>query len=175
MLRPVPAPDGLGIDVLGVPAGSPVDLELLLEAVIEGVLVSGVARARAVGECVRCLRDVDREVEVDLQELYAYPESDARDDEAGRVQDDAIDLEPLLRDAVVLALPFGPLCRADCPGLCPRCGVRLADQPGHTHDEGTDPRWSALAALLVEDDAGPLPADGDETRPGTPPGPDEEW
>ena len=67
--------------------------------------------------------------------------------EVSRLQDDLVDLEPLLRDAVVLALPFQPLCQDDCPGLCVECGARLADDPDHAHDEPVDPRWAALAAL----------------------------
>jgi uncharacterized protein len=160
--RTVPAPPELGTVVLGVPEEEPVQLELRVESVMEGVLVTGSARTRAVGECARCLQDIELDVDVDLQELYVYPESDAEDDEAGRVVDDRIDLDPLLRDAVVLALPFRPLCRDDCPGLCPRCGARLADDPGHGHDEPDDPRWAALAGWTHED------------RPGTSPGPDEE-
>ena len=63
------------------------------------------------------------------------------------LQDDLVDLEPLLRDAVVLALPFQPLCRDDCPGLCTECGARLADDPDHAHEAAIDPRWAALAQL----------------------------
>ena len=81
-------------------------------------------------------------------ELYVYPESDAEDDEASRMEGDLIDLEPVLRDQVVLALPFQPLCTDDCPGLCPECGTRLADDPDHRHEERTDPRWAALSGLL---------------------------
>jgi len=158
--------------MLGVPQGDPVDLELRLESVMEGVLVSGTARARTVGECARCLVDLENPLEVDLQELYAYPESEAQSDEAGRVKDDAIDLEPLLRDAVVLALPFRPLCNEDCPGLCPTCGVRLAADPGHVHHEVADPRWAALAALLPDED--PSDEMTDQTTPGTRPGQSEE-
>ncbi len=164
--RSVPAPADLGIEVLGVPEGSPIDLELRLEAVMEGVLVSGTARAHLAGECARCLRDITDELEVDLQELYAYPESDAEEDEAGRVEDDAIDLDPMLRDAVVLALPFRPLCAEDCAGLCPECGERLADDPGHAHEERPDPRWAALAGLLHDET--------DDRRPDSTSGPDEE-
>ena len=61
---------------------------------------------------------------------------------------DLLDLEPTLRDAVVLALPIAPLCRDDCPGLCAQCGARLADDPGHRHDDQVDARWVALAGLL---------------------------
>lgn len=175
--RTVLAPASLGIEVLRVPEGTPIDLELRLESVMEGVLVSGTARARTVGECARCLADLADDLEVDLQELYAYPESEAGVDEMGRVEDQAVDLEPLLRDALVLAMPFRPLCAEDCPGLCPTCGVRLAEDPGHGHDETPDTRWAVLAGLLPGDGpAAALPgADMHNlTRPGSGPGVDEE-
>ena len=91
----------------------------------------------------------------DFQELYVYPESDTatRRTRTSRLEGDLLDLEPLLRDAVVLALPFQPLCQDDCPGLCTECGARLADDPGHQHDEPVDPRWAALQGL----DAGAPP------------------
>jgi uncharacterized protein len=148
--RSVPAPADLGIEVLHVPEGSPVDLDLRTEAVMEGVLVTGTARAALAGECVRCLGPIDDNIEVDLQELYVYDDLDTdpdEDDEVSTLQDDLVDLEPLLRDAVVLALPFQPLCREDCPGLCTECGARLADDPDHTHEAAIDPRWAALADL----------------------------
>ncbi len=146
--RTVAAPVDLGTDVVGVPSGTDLELHLRLEAVMEGVLVSGTARGRAAGECVRCLADVDLELEVDLQELYAYPDRAAAedDDDVRELEKDLIDLEPALRDAVVLALPFQPVCRDDCPGLCSECGARLADDPEH-HHESVDPRWAALRAL----------------------------
>jgi uncharacterized protein len=68
------------------------------------------------------------------------------------MEGDLIDLEPVLRDQVVLALPFQPLCTDDCPGLCPECGARLADEPGHKHEDRTDPRWAALGGLLQSDE-----------------------
>lgn len=154
--RSEPAPADLGIDVLGVPEGSPVQLDLRLEAVMEGVLVTGTARVHVTGECSRCLDPVEDDLEVELQELFAYDDEDAepedRDEEVGRLDGDLLDLEPLVRDAVVLALPFGPLCRDDCPGLCVECGARLADDPGHEHGERIDPRWAALAELTEQTD-----------------------
>ena len=147
--RSVPAPAGLGVDVLGVPAGSQLELDLRLESVVEGVLVSGTASAAAAGECVRCLDAVTRRLVTDLQELFAYPgDEPVDDDEAAlrQLEGDLLDLEPVLRDAVVLALPLQPVCRDDCPGLCPECGARLADEPRHEH-EATDPRWAALRGL----------------------------
>jgi uncharacterized protein len=149
-----PAPADLGIDVIGVPEGEAIQFDLRLEAVVEGVLVSGSASGRLVGECARCLVDIEDEFLADVQELYVYPESDAEPDEASRMEGDLIDLEPALRDQVVLALPFQPLCTDDCPGLCPECGVRLADEPGHKHEDGVDPRWTALTGLLQQDEAG---------------------
>jgi uncharacterized protein len=146
----VPAPPDLGIEVLGVPEGSPVELDLRLEAVVEGVLVSGQARAELEGECVRCLEPISDEVEVRFQELFCYEDQDVDPDEeleVSMLQDDLVDLEPLLREAVVLALPFQPLCQDDCPGLCAECGARLADDPDHGHDAPVDPRWAALADL----------------------------
>ena len=147
----MPAPADLGIEVLRVPEGSQVDLDLRLEAVMEGVLVTGTARVGLEGECVRCLGPITDELEVDLQELYVYDDRDHdpdEDDEVSMLEGDLVDLEPLLRDAVVLALPFQPLCMEDCPGLCVECGARLADDPDHGHDEPVDPRWSALTELV---------------------------
>jgi uncharacterized protein len=151
-----PAPADLGIEVLSVPEGSPVEFDLRLEAVMEGVLVTGTARAELTGECARCLEPLTDEVEVDLQELFAYEESDTAtdegDDDVSRLEGDLLDLEPLLRDAVVLSLPFQPLCRDDCPGLCTECGARLADDPGHQHHDAIDPRWAALQGLAEQTD-----------------------
>jgi uncharacterized protein len=153
----------MGIAMLGVPESSPIELDLLLESVLEGVLASGTARVQLTGECARCLERIEDSLEVKFQELYVYPESGAEDGEAIRIQGDYLDLEPVLRDAVVLALPFGPVCDAGCAGLCPDCGVRLADDPGHTHDELIDPRWAALSVLAEDSDSGEQdPAGEDE-------------
>lgn len=145
--RTVPAPKDLGIDVFGVPEGSDLELALRLEAVMEGVLVSGTAWAEASGECVRCLDPLERELEVEFQELYAYPGSVEGDEEVHRLEGDLLDLEPAVRDAVVLALPLQPVCRDDCPGLCSECGARLADDPDHHHD-AVDLRWAALQSVF---------------------------
>ncbi len=144
--RTVQAPTHLGVDVIGVPVGSDVQLDLRLESVVEGVLVSGTARARFHGECVRCLDELSFETAVPFQELYFYPDQAVDDDEALRLEGDAFDLEPVVRDAVVLGLPFQPVCRDDCPGLCPECGIRLADVTDHQHEQ-VDPRWAALQDL----------------------------
>ena len=154
----VGAPVDLGTAVIGIPEGSDLELDLRLEAVMEGVLVTGAIRGQAVGECVRCLDEVTEPVDVTMSELFVYPEraavaaQDGDEDEDLREFDgDFLDLEPALRDAVVPMLPFQPVCRPDCPGLCPVCGARLADEPGHSH-ETLDPRWAALGGLTGTDD-----------------------
>jgi len=154
--RTVEAPADLGTVVIGVAEGSPVELDLRLEAVMEGVLVSGTARATSTGECVRCLDPIERELVVDLQELYTYPgrapedDPDGSQDDLRELDDDLVDVEPVLRDTVVLTLPFQPVCSPDCPGLCADCGARLADaEPGHHHDS-VDPRWAALQGMASD-------------------------
>lgn len=154
----VGAPADLGTVVIGIPEGSDLDLDLRLEAVMEGVLVTGTVRGQAVGECVRCLDEVTEPVDVALSELFVYPERAAaaaedgdEDEDLHELDGDFLDLEPALRDAVVPTLPFQPVCRPDCPGLCSLCGARLADDPGHSH-ETLDPRWAALSGLQGTDD-----------------------
>ncbi|HEX2704789.1 MAG TPA: YceD family protein [Candidatus Lustribacter sp.] len=170
LVRVAAAPDDFGTDIIAIPAGSPVELVLRWESVVEGVLVSGSAHSTASGACVRCLDPVSLSVEARFQELFAYTDraahhrkvagDGAQADEADvyELVDDLFDLEPVLRDAVVPTLPFQPVCRADCPGLCSECGARLADDPDHRHDV-TDPRWAALQAL-----SSPAPADPTEER-----------
>lgn len=148
----VPSPADMGTEVLGVPEGRTMHLHLTLESVSDGILVSGAVVVPLEGECVRCLEPLRTEHEVEVAELYLYPEALERavadgDEEALEMlhtDGEVLDLEPMLRDAVVTSLPFQPLCSADCPGLCPTCGERLRDlEPGHRH-ESIDPRMRAL-------------------------------
>jgi uncharacterized protein len=152
--RTVPAPDGLGLELIGVPVGADLTLSLRLESVSEGVLVSGTVTGQVRGECGRCLVPIDDALDVEIQELYAYENSTTDEttdeDEIGRLQGDLIDLEPALRDMVVLALPTNPLCREDCPGLCPECGARWADLPDDHGHQQVDPRWAALSDMTTK-------------------------
>lgn len=149
-VRTVPAPADLGLDVIGVPEGADLELSLKLEAVVEGVLVSGTARAPLAGECVRCLEELDDVIEVTFAELFVAPGNEG-DEETYWLQDDLVELEPVVRDAVVLALPLQPVCEDDCPGLCSQCGARLVDDPEHQHVD-VDPRWAALETLVQPDE-----------------------
>ncbi len=152
--REIPAPAGLSTEVIGVPEGSGLNVLGRLESVVEGVLATVVVSTIALGECSRCLDPVHVPVTVELQELYEYDDPEMRPSGDGesdlyRLEGDYLDLEPALRDAVVLALPRAPLCDEDCLGLCPQCGVRMDADPAHTHQQ-LDPRWSALSGLLDE-------------------------
>lgn len=142
----VPAPADLGTVVIGVPQGTGIELDLRLEAVTEGVLVTGTATVELHGQCARCLDSIEEQASFDVQELYFYPGKEMEEDES-LIVDELIDLEEALRDAVVLELPFTPLCEDDCLGLCPECGADLNDDPEHTHDQRIDPRWEKLTGL----------------------------
>ncbi len=146
----VPAPADLGTAVIGVPQGTDIELDLRFEAVTEGVLVTGTATVELHGQCARCLDDIEEQSSFDVQELYFYPGKEIEEDES-LIVDEMIDLEEALRDAVVLELPFTPLCEDDCLGLCPECGAALNDDPEHTHGQQTDPRWEKLTALGGDD------------------------
>jgi len=157
--RTVTLPDDLGTDVISIPAGHPVQVEVRLESVVEGVLVTGSVSGTATGACVRCLDPLEQHAEGTFQELFAYADraahhhevgADSDEDEVYELVGDLIDLEPVLRDAVVPTLPFQPVCRPDCPGLCSECGMHLAEDPDH-HHEVIDPRWSSLSGLLGTD------------------------
>jgi uncharacterized protein len=152
--RTVATKDRMGLDLIAIPAGSEVELDLQLQAVSEGVLVTGTVTAPTAGECGRCLDPFTGEVELNLTELFAYPDSateqTTEDDEIHRLVDDTIDLEPVIIDAIGLELPLQPLCSPDCAGLCPECGVRMAIAgSGHGH-EILDPRWAGLANFATE-------------------------
>lgn len=146
--RDVPLPAGLGLDVIGIPPGGELALDVQLESVMEGVLASGTATAPLAGQCARCLDPVVDRLAVELTELFAYPDTATDEstdpDEVSRVADDLVDLEPVVRDAVLLALPPAPLCRDDCSGLCPECGEKWAELGTDHRHETIDPRWAVL-------------------------------
>ncbi|MFF0496136.1 YceD family protein [Nocardia aobensis] len=152
--RVVTASEKIGLDLIAIPAGAEIDLDLTLQAVSEGVLVTGSVSAPIEGECSRCLESFTDDLELEITELFAYPDSateqTTEEDEIYRLVDDMIDIEPVVTDAVGLELPLQPLCEPDCAGLCPECGVRMAIAgPDHTH-EILDPRWAGLAKFAGE-------------------------
>jgi uncharacterized protein len=140
----VVVPEAFGNAVIAVPEGSVLKIDARFESLHDGVLGAIQVKGTAKAECVRCLIDVTMPIKVEFQELFAYSEDEAFD---YTVIDEHVDLEPVVRDAVVLSLPFQPVCQKDCLGLCPECGVRLLDNPGHEHEAPIDSRWAALAGL----------------------------
>src|SRR4051794_3783680 len=147
------APGGWKVELVGVPEGGEVALRLRLESVMEGVLVSGDVDAPLVGSCARCLEPVEDTLGLDVQELFAYEgsttEATSEEDEVRLVENDRIDLEPMVRDLVVLSLPLSPVCSEDCRGLCVDCGQRLDDLPADHSHELLDPRWAGLAGRFA--------------------------
>jgi uncharacterized protein len=140
--EPVP---GLRTELAAVPEDVPIEGDLTLESVVEGIYVTGSFGGKMTLVCARCLTEFEHGFDVDVRELVARepgPEDDYALD-----PDLTLDPEPIVRDAVVLQMPFSPLCRPDCLGLCEICGGdrNLGECPGH---EATDPRWAALEGLF---------------------------
>ncbi len=139
----------MGVELARIPVGADLELEVQLEGVAEGVLVTANVTAPLVGECARCLEPFTSATQVWFQELFAAESDEAADQPDGQESypldgTGRLDLEPALRDAVVLELPLSPLCEEGCRGLCPECGVRLADaEPGHGHEKKSA-MWAAL-------------------------------
>ena len=147
--KTLPAPEGWRVELIGVPVGADVELRLRLESVMEGVLVTGGLDVPVTGSCARCLEPIEDSLHFDVQELYAYEgsttEATSEEDEVRRIEGDFLDLEPLVRDTVVLNLPLAPVCTDDCAGLCVDCGQRLDDLPADHHHDIVDARWAGLA------------------------------
>lgn len=155
----VPSPSRIGLDLIGIDEGAPLKLDLRIESVSEGALVTGTVSAPTSGECARCLTPITGDVEIDLTELFAYPDSATDEttdaDEIARVGasglPDTVDLEQPIIDAIGMALPFSPLCGPECVGLCPQCGVPLATAEPDHHHEQIDPRWAKLTGMFEND------------------------
>jgi uncharacterized protein len=137
----------MGQGAATVPAGEIIELNLRLESVHDGILATGEVDSTAIADCSRCLEPLKLAVEVDFQELFAYS---LEQEDDFLVQDEKIDLEQAITDAVVLSLPFKPVCSEDCLGLCSECGVKMAEDPEHVHQAQNDSRWSELESFRKE-------------------------
>jgi uncharacterized protein len=157
----------VGVPLVAVPAGDVIEVDMRLESVAEGILLSADIYAIAKGECIRCLDPVEITVERKIQELYRYePTNDkggkrkkhsSRTDNSDEIDLDAVDelwldgnemnLEVPIRDAIVLDLPVNPLCSQACLGLCPDCGEKWEKLPEDHAHEVIDARWAGLAGL----------------------------
>ncbi|MCI1984666.1 MAG: DUF177 domain-containing protein [Bifidobacteriaceae bacterium] len=172
--RDFPAPSGIGDEFYGVAEGSDVRVEARFDSIVDGLIFTATATARVTGECGRCLTPIDRDEEIQLNSFMPYESTAAmangassstgRGGKAEREETiiageeetedinplspggDFANIETLLRDGFTQAIPVTPLCRPDCLGLCPQCGLNLNDHPDHVH-ETTDIRLSALEGL----------------------------
>lgn len=140
--------DELGTELARVPGEQPVRMEVLLESVVEGIAVSGPLSGRIAYRCARCLKAFDRDFRLEVRELFAPGATEDGDEYP--IMEGHIDLEPMVRDTVVLGMPFSPLCRTECRGLCQRCGGdrNLGEC---TCGPEVDPRWSILDELQIDD------------------------
>lgn len=105
-------------------------------------------QAEVMTECVRCLTDFAQPLSIDFTELYAFTPHSVTESGLLVPETGKIDLAPLVREEMLLAIPISPLCREDCKGLCPICGENLNETTCHHDDESIDPRLSVLKALL---------------------------
>ena len=164
----IEVPEKVGVELIYVPAGEIIEVDARLESVTEGILLSAQVFATAKGECTRCLDPVEVPIEKRIQELYRY---EVKADHSGKkrkeaavdaaedgmdiddeliMEGDIMDLEPPIRDAIVLSLPINPLCRESCAGLCPGCGGKWAElSKDHAH-EVVDARWAGLAGISLD-------------------------
>ena len=149
-----PAPEDVGIPLLKIPTGEEINLDFKAESVDDGVLITGIVRSHAVGECGRCLEKVEMEIDQRFQELFLYAsrasDNPDEDDELFFLDGDVADIEIPIRDAVILSMPINPICSQDCEGLCAECGEKWRDLPDDHAHEVTDPRWTGLAGWKPE-------------------------
>jgi uncharacterized protein len=139
--------DGLAVTMAHVRQGSELQFELRAEALVDGIHVRGRMAGEVEMECRRCLRPLQRHAEVEMDELFLPPGDATVDDQAYEIVDERIDLEPAVRDAIVLALPLHPLCTPECRGLCPSCGADRNERECGHETVTTDLRWGALEQL----------------------------
>jgi uncharacterized protein len=138
---------GLAMPDSWVPEGAEVGLDALIESASGGIVVVGEIHAPWVGECRRCMGTATGTLEVEVRELFASGAAGADPELSYPYSGDQLDLEPMVRDAVLLELPQVPLCRPDCGGLCPTCGAELNTEECSCGPGAADGRWSALNVL----------------------------
>ena len=150
----MPVPDDLSLDLAEVVGDA--ELEGVVESVVDGLLVRAELSATLAMACARCLKDMTADIAVDVVELFTDPaktEDDVEVEVGYEINDDAtISLDTLLRDALVPAVPYRPLCDDDCQGLCAQCGTNRNEADCDCVDVRTDARWAALEGLQLRDD-----------------------
>ncbi len=130
-----------------VPDGCEVDVDLVLESLTDGIVVRGRVATSWESACRRCLEPVHGKVDVEVRELYQH---EPAADDAFVFRGEQLDVEPMVREAVLLELPLAPVCRPDCAGLCPVCGVNRNEVDCRHGTVARDLRWAALDDLLEQ-------------------------
>ncbi|MEO7803012.1 MAG: DUF177 domain-containing protein [Actinomycetota bacterium] len=152
--------EGLAGGLALIEVTEPVEFDLSAEGLVDGIAVTGSVSGKMHISCSRCLAGFDQSFDQAVDEVYYYEGADER--EGYEVQGEVIDLEPMLRDVIVLSMPMTPLHATDCAGLCPVCGQdRNLVECGHDQ-KPKDYRWAPLADL-----AKTLPGTLPETLPET--------
>ena len=167
-----PAPSGIGDEVIGVKEGAPVHVAGSFDSIVDGLILNARVTAPVHAECTRCLKPITRDWGVNVTAFFPYESENAgkADGKGGKGKGEIeiiageeesedsyplldggafADIEALLRDTLVEALPLQPLCREDCQGLCSQCGIDLNEHPDH-HHEIMDDRFAGLAALKAQ-------------------------
>ena len=139
---------GLALQLAEVPPDAPIEGELLLESVVEGIFVSGEVEGRMVLQCARCLTSFDRPFSVEVGDLFSGNADPVEEDTYPIAEPGSLDPEPMVRAAVLLSMPFSPLCRPDCKGLCERCGGDRNLGECSCEEVMVDPRWAGLEQLF---------------------------
>jgi uncharacterized protein len=155
--------EAVGVDLLSVKPGEIIEVDLRIQSVDEGVLATARVVADATGECTRCLKPITWPIDENFTELYYYETSNTKaaakrgskgksnkeeididEDDLSFLDGDDIDLEPAIRDAIILNLAVNPLCTEDCPGLEDKKGENWEYLSASQTQSLTDQRWSAL-------------------------------
>lgn len=141
-------PSDIGVELIRLPEGSSVDLDLTLTYVDEGILVTGPVSGRARVECARCLGEFSTGVEVSLTEMYAAAgtaaAAGAEKDEVRLLDGDRLDLEPALIDAFGLEFPMSPTCTDYGRDACVNPDTPAPDGVSGEESDRIDPRWAGL-------------------------------
>jgi uncharacterized protein len=125
-----------------------VGVDLRLEAMNDGIAVTGSVSAEWATECRRCLAPVSGTAVAVVDELY---QRQPVDPDAFLIADGQLDLAPMVREVILLELDRERVCRQDCAGLCPVCGVDRNDEECSCDATVRDERWSALDGLVVDE------------------------
>jgi uncharacterized protein len=118
----------------------------------QGLLVQVNLQAALLSECVRCLIQYNQILNTNFTELYAFSKNSVTESELILPEDGHIDLDPLVREYMLLEVPISPICRSDCKGLCQICGNNLNEEQCEHDDESIDPRLSKLKTLFEDSD-----------------------